>query len=110
MKAVTKIAAAALFALAPAAYAQDAHHAHGHGGHEAAAPAQLVDGEVKKVDADAGKLTIRHGEMKHLGMPAMTMVFRTKDASMLGQVKAGDKIKFVAEKINGALTVTQIQK
>lgn len=110
MKAVSKIAAAALIAMASTAFAQDAHHAHGHDGHEAAAPVQLVDGEVKKVDKEAGKITIRHGEIKNLGMGAMTMVFRTKEAAMLDQVKAGDKIKFTAEKINGAITVTKLQK
>ena len=111
MKAVSKIVAATLFALATTASAQDAHHAHGHGhGHEAAAPVQLVDGEVKKIDKDAGKITIRHGEIKNLGMGAMTMVFRTKEASMLDQVKVGDKIKFAAEKVNGVITVTQLQK
>lgn len=110
MKAISNIAVAALIAVASTAFAQDAHHAHGHGGHEAAAPVQLVDGEVKKVDKDAGKITIRHGEIKNLGMGAMTMVFRTKEASMLDQVKAGDKIKFTAEKVNGVITVTQLQK
>ena len=109
MKAVSKLIAATLFALATTASAQDAHHAHGHG-HESAAPVELVDGEVKKIDKDTGKVTIRHGEIKNLGMGAMTMVFRTRDAAMLDQVKAGDKIKFAAEKVNGVITVTKLQK
>ena len=70
----------------------------------------MVDGEVKKVDKDSGKLTIRHGELKHLNMPAMTMVFRVKDPAMLDQAQAGSKVKFIAEKVNGAMTVVQLQK
>ncbi len=70
---------------------------------------QMVDGEVKKVNKEAGKITIRHGELKNLGMPAMTMVFRAKDPAMLDQVKAGDKVKFVAEKVAGAITVVKLE-
>jgi Cu/Ag efflux protein CusF len=68
-----------------------------------------VEGEVKKVDKDAGKITIRHGELKNLGMPAMTMVFRVKDPAMLDQVKAGDKVKFISEKVGGAFTLVQLE-
>ena len=70
----------------------------------------MSTGEVKKVDKGAGKMTIRHGEIKNIGMDAMTMVFRVKDPAMLDQVKAGDKIAFVAEQPNGQLTVTQLKK
>lgn len=69
----------------------------------------LIDGEVRKVDKDAGKLTLRHGEIKKLDMPAMTMVFRVKDTAMLDKVKAGDKVKFRAEGAAGAFTVTEIE-
>jgi len=69
----------------------------------------MADGEIRKVDRDAAKLTIRHGEIKNLEMPPMTMVFRVKDAAMLDQVKAGDKVKFSAEKIGGQYTVTGIE-
>ncbi len=71
--------------------------------------AALSSGEVKKVDKDAGKITIKHGPLANLDMPGMTMVFRVKDPAMLEQVKSGDKIKFVADKVNGALTVTTLQ-
>lgn len=71
--------------------------------------AALSEGEVRKVDPANGKVTIRHGELKNLDMPAMTMVFRVKDPAMLANIKAGDKIKFRAEKINGALTVVEMQ-
>ncbi|WP_459573275.1 copper-binding protein [Cupriavidus sp. 8B] len=71
--------------------------------------AAMSEGEVKKVDVSAGKLTIKHGPLTNLDMDAMTMVFRVKDPAMLIQVKEGDKIKFAAEKVNGALTVTTLQ-
>ena len=66
-------------------------------------------GEIRKVDKDAGQLTIKHGELKNLGMQAMTMVFKVKDPAMLEKVKAGDKVRFVADKVGGALTVTAIE-
>ncbi|KVD67373.1 copper-binding protein [Burkholderia ubonensis] len=70
----------------------------------------MSHGEIRKVDTAAGKLTIKHGPLENLGMDAMTMVFKVKDAAMLSQVKAGDKIDFVADEVNGALTVTKLQK
>ena len=89
--------------LAPAAYAEDAHH-------KGAPGAALSDGEVRKVDKDAKKITIKHGPLAKLDMPPMTMVFQVKDPAMLDQVKAGDKIKFEAEKVGGAFTVTRIER
>ncbi len=71
--------------------------------------AAMSAGEVKKIDKDAGKITIKHGPLLNLDMPPMTMVFRVKDPAMLDQVKPGDRINFVVEKANGALTVTQMQ-
>ena len=75
----------------------------------AAAKPDLTDGEVRKVDKEAGKLTIRHGEIKHLDMPPMTMVFVAKDKSMLDQVKAGDKVRFMTVHENGQMIVTDLQ-
>lgn len=75
-----------------------------------AASAALTDGEIKKVDKDAGKVTIKHSDIKNLGMPGMTMVFRVQDPAMLGQVQEGDKVRFTADKVNGALTVTSIEQ
>ena len=69
----------------------------------------LSDGVVRKIDKDAGKITIKHGPLVNLDMPAMTMVFRVKDPAMLTQVKEGDAIKFIAEKVGGALTVTTLE-
>lgn len=70
---------------------------------------ELTEGEVRKVDRDAKKITLRHGPLPNLDMPAMTMVFQVKDPAMLDQVKAGDKVKFTAERIGGAFTVTRIE-
>ena len=69
----------------------------------------LTDGEVRKVDVDYKKITIKHGEIKNLDMPGMTMVFGVKDAALLDNIKAGDKVKFSAEKSGGAIVVTDIQ-
>ena len=77
----------------------------------ATAQGDLVDGQVTKVDQSAGKITIRHGPMKKFDMDdGMTMVFRAADPAMLKAVKAGDKVKFVPERINGQFTVTKIEK
>jgi Cu(I)/Ag(I) efflux system periplasmic protein CusF len=69
----------------------------------------MSDAEVRKVDKDSKKLTLKHGEIKNLDMPGMTMVFAVKEPGMVDMVKAGDKVKFKAEKINGTFTVTAIQ-
>lgn len=71
--------------------------------------APMVDGEVRKVDKDAGKITLKHGPIPNLEMPAMTMVFRVKDPTMLDKVKDGDKVRFAADKVGGAYTVTAIE-
>lgn len=80
---------------------------------QTAAPARamtdMVDGEVRKVDKDARKITLRHSEIKNLNMPGMTMVFQVKDPAMLDKVKTGDKVKFKAENAGGTLTVTEIE-
>ena len=75
----------------------------------AAASADMAEGEIRKVDMDTKKITIRHGEIKNLDMPGMTMVFQVKDPAMLEKVKTGDKVRFKAEKAGGAFVVTDIQ-
>jgi Cu(I)/Ag(I) efflux system protein CusF len=101
MKTLLKLTLAALMLGAPLApaFAQ-----------QSAAPAasEQSDGEVTKVDKEAGKITLRHGALKNLGMAPMTMVFRAKEPAMLDQVKPGDQVKFVAEKVDGALTIVQL--
>jgi Cu(I)/Ag(I) efflux system protein CusF len=70
---------------------------------------ELTDGEIRKVDKGAKKITIKHGPLPALDMPAMTMVFQVKDPAMLDQVKQGDKVRFEAQKLGGAFTVTRIE-
>jgi Cu/Ag efflux protein CusF len=103
------VALACTFLLAPAAYADDAHHKPVAAGASQAAET-LAEGEVRRVDKDAKKITIRHGRLEKLDMPPMTMVFQVKDPAMLDQVKPGDKIKFDAEKVGGAFLLTRIEK
>lgn len=69
----------------------------------------VAEGEVRRVDSKAGKITLRHGDIKNLDMPPMTMVFQVKDAAWLGQVKAGDRVRFTADKIDGNYTVLSLQ-
>ena len=104
----TFIVFVAINAAAGAAFAQpksDDHSSHQHG----TAAVDMTDGEVRKVDKDASKLTIKHGEIKNLEMPAMTMVFQVKDHALLDKVKAGDKVKFRAEKAASGYVVTAIE-
>ena len=90
-----------------------------HAGHHAtpattaqvsASAAPMTEGEVRKVDKEQGKITLKHGEIKNLDMPAMTMTFRAAGPKMLDNVKEGDKINFNADKIGGQFTVTGIEK
>jgi Cu/Ag efflux protein CusF len=94
--------------VAPSAYADS---------HQIAQPSQAsaiavsttrADGEVRKVDRDASKITLKHGEIKSLEMPPMTMVFPVKDKTLLDKVKAGDKVRFSVEKQGGTAIVTAI--
>ena len=107
MHRIAKIALIAAFGCAFAAPAAAA---------EAAATASsahaeqiLSDGVVRKVDKGSGKITIKHGEIKNLGMPPMTMVFRVKDPALLDQLREGDAIRFYVEAINGINTVLRIE-
>ena len=74
-----------------------------------ASQAKLSQGQIKKVDKEAGKVTIKHGPLENLDMLAMTMVFRPKDPGMLEKVHVGDSIRFRAEKVDGVYTVTEYQ-
>ena len=69
----------------------------------------VVEGEVRKIDTDAKKITLRHGDIPNLEMTGMTMVFRVQDPELLGKVKPGDKVRFTADKVDGALTVLSIE-
>ena len=75
------------------------------------AQAPMVNGQVTKIDEAAGKITLKHGPIKKLEMnEGMTMVFRVQDPVMLKQVKVGDKVRFDADRVNGQITVTKIEK
>ena len=97
-------------ALAAPVFAQD-HSAHA--GHDTVASSSaeviMTAGEITRVDARCGKLTIRHEDIKNLDMPAMTMVFALADSAKPADFKTGDKVLFHAEDNNGALTITRIQ-
>ena len=90
-------------------------HGHGHGDKKevkAAAPdsGAMTEGEVRTINKEAGKITLKHGEITNLDLGAMTRVFQVTDRAMLDKVKAGDKVNFTAEKIRGQFTVTGIEK
>ncbi|ANK89307.1 MULTISPECIES: copper-binding protein [Rhizobium] len=70
---------------------------------------EFTKGVVNKVDAKAKKVTIKHEDLKNLDMPAMTMVFRVEDQALLEKLKEGSSIEFVAERLNGKLTVTEVK-
>ena len=72
-------------------------------------PAEMSDGEVRRIDPGNLKITIRHGEIKNLDMPPMSMVFQVRDAALLEKIKPGDKIRFSAEKADGVFLVTAIE-
>jgi Cu(I)/Ag(I) efflux system protein CusF len=95
MKPRSALALSALLSLAAPALAQTA---------------PLVAGKVVKLDESAGKVTLDHQKIPNLDMPPMTMVFHAADPALLKTVKAGDRVKFSADKVNGQLTVTHIEK
>jgi Cu(I)/Ag(I) efflux system protein CusF len=97
--------------LPASAHGADGHDAHaGHGmSSSASASAMLVDGQVRKIDKASGKVTVSHGPLTNLNMPAMTMVFRLKEAAWLNQLQPEQKIRFVADSINGTLTIVRLE-
>lgn len=68
-----------------------------------------TEAEVRRVDSGTGKITLKHGEIKNLDMPPMTMVFRVRDPALLARVKAGDRVKFTADKVGGDYTVLSLE-
>lgn len=114
MKTLVHLASALVLVL-PAAFvsAADPHAGHmaGHTSTVAAAPtASMSEGEVKRIDKQAGKITIKHGPLVNLDMPPMTMVFAVKDAALLDRVQTGDKIRFVAEKNGAKFQVAHLER
>lgn len=113
MKTKLRLAALATLALlstgtAFAAGEHDGHHAPP--ATAAAAAPEFAEGTVKKVDKAAGRVTISHGPLTTLDMPPMTMVFRAGTAGMLDDLKAGDRIRFIAERAGGVFTVTTLER
>ena len=87
-----------------------------HAAHQAASPgaadvnkADMAEGEVRRIDKEGGKVTLRHGEIKSLDMPPMTMVFAVRDKTLLDSLKAGDRVRFKAVNEAGKYIVTEIQ-
>lgn len=78
-------------------------------GAKAAAPAEFTNAEIRKVDKETKKVTLKHEEIKNLGMPPMSMVFEVKDAAVLDKFKAGDKVRFKAISESGKYIVTDLQ-
>ena len=99
----------AAFAFQAGAADDHGHHAPNRAKPAAAASAAMTDGEVRKVDKAAGKLTIKHGALPKFDMPPMTMAYRVTDKAMLDGLKPGDKLRFTAERIDGAITVKRIE-
>jgi Cu(I)/Ag(I) efflux system periplasmic protein CusF len=111
MKARRALAFAAVV-LGSVVHAQQAPNHADHTSHDAPAPAASApqsEGEVRKVDTAQGKLTLRHGPLQNLDMPAMTMVFTVADGKLLSGLKQGDKVRFTADKKDGTYIVTAIQ-
>jgi Cu(I)/Ag(I) efflux system periplasmic protein CusF len=75
-----------------------------------AAGKDMTEAEVRKVDKEAKKVTLKHGPIKNLDMPGMTMVFQVRDAALFDKLTAGDKIMFTAEQLQGAFVVTGVEK
>jgi Cu/Ag efflux protein CusF len=98
------------FAFQAGAADSHSHHATSEAKPIASASAAQTDGEVRKIDKAAGKITIKHGPMPKFDMPPMTMVYRMKDKAMLEQLKPGDKIKFDADGVGGEFTVLRLEK
>jgi Cu/Ag efflux protein CusF len=110
MKFASLIAVTAL-ALSGTAFGQTsaAEHSAHHAPAAASASAPTADGEVRKVDKEQGKVTLKHGPIANLDMPGMTMVFKVAEPKMLDAIRQGDRVKFAADNVNGALTVTAIE-
>ena len=79
-------------------------------GGAALASSHVADGQVAKIDEGQQKITLKHGPIKNLDMDGMTMVFRVQDPAMLKKVKIGDRVKFEADRVNGQITVTKLEK
>lgn len=100
--------------LGGSALAQQHGHEHGTAGDASSTSAPdasaWAEAEVRRIDQVAGKVSLKHGEIRNLDMPPMTMVFQVRDPAALEQLQAGDRVRFTADKVQGAYTVLQIEK
>ena len=105
MKTISTLLAISAFALIPMStgFAQQSAVT------SATASNDMTDGEIRKIDKDSKKVTIKHGDIKHLDMPAMTMVFQVKDAAMLDMIQVGDKVSFKVIKTDSGYIVTELR-
>jgi Cu(I)/Ag(I) efflux system periplasmic protein CusF len=102
------LALASAFAVPVGAQVKAEEHAAHHAASDAAADT-MTEGEIRKIDKGSAKITLKHGEIKNLDMPPMTMVFRVKEPALLDKVKAGDKVRFSVEQVGSAYVVTAIE-
>ncbi len=110
MKQVTAAVFAIVTVLAPPAWAQKASGDHSaHGSTKASRSVPLAEGEIRKIDKAGKKITIKHGPIPNIDMPAMTMVFAVKNPALLDKATLGQKVKFQAEMIGGTATVTELE-
>ncbi|MDN4591775.1 hypothetical protein DBA29_25150 [Xenophilus aerolatus] len=103
------IATAAFLTASSFAQAQPASSATAPASASASAGTELAEGEIRKIDKDNQKLTIKHGPLKNLDMPSMTMVFQVQEPAMLEKVQVGDKVQFIADKVDGKFTVMRLE-
>ncbi|WP_321809536.1 MULTISPECIES: copper-binding protein [unclassified Burkholderia] len=75
-----------------------------------ASDAALTDAEVKRIDAEHGMVTLKHGALQNVGMAPMTMAFKAGDPAMIASLHVGDKVKVRVERVNGALTIVKLEK
>ncbi|MDO9437619.1 copper-binding protein [Hydrogenophaga sp.] len=104
--------ATAVASFANAQPAQPAHDAQHHAPTETRADAitlPTTDAEVRRVDTANGKITLKHGEIKNLDMPPMTMVFQAREPGLLANIKAGDKVRVTLDKVNGVFMLMSIE-
>jgi len=107
---ITGLLFSSLFISLPSVAADMHEHNHDHSMHQAAAmSSQLIDGVVKKIDLKRLKITLKHGEIAEMQMPAMTMNYQVKDAHQLEGMKKGDRVRFSMEMADGKSVVTHIE-
>ncbi len=107
---MNKLLLATVLALGAAAPALAQHTGHGAPKSTSAAAGELADGEIRRIDKARGTVLLKHGEIRNIGMGAMTMSFKLKDPAMADRLKEGDKVKFTAEQKGEDLIVTSIRK